>query len=102
MLDRVSGHVEPHLPESCPRLSRLSTPFPLPTLPRLRGRVGRGNEKDADARDKRGHDGGEAIRSHQNARCAWMPFAKADHPGRTYPSLPCPACGEVIGWGISR
>jgi hypothetical protein len=25
------------------------------------------SKKDVDARDKRGHDGGEAIRSHRNA-----------------------------------
>jgi hypothetical protein len=39
--------------------------FPHPTLPRERGRVGWG-KKDVDARDKRGHDGGEVIRSHRN------------------------------------
>jgi hypothetical protein len=27
----------------------------------------RRRKKDADARDKRGHDGGEVIRSHRNA-----------------------------------
>jgi len=39
--------------ESWPGLSRPSTPF-SPKPPK----------KDVDARDKRGHDGGEAIQSH--------------------------------------
>ena len=30
--------------------------FLLPTLPRMRGRVGRGSKQDVDGRDKPGHD----------------------------------------------
>ena len=30
--------------------------FPLPTLPRLRGRVGRGSKQGVDGWDKPGHD----------------------------------------------
>jgi len=46
-------------PESWPGLSRLVPAihaFPLSC-----------RKKDVDARDKRGHDGGETIRSHRNA-----------------------------------
>src|SRR5258708_21989859 len=42
--------------ESWPGLSRPSTSFWL-----------KARKKDLDARDKRGHDGGEVIRSHRNA-----------------------------------
>jgi hypothetical protein len=45
-----------HPPESWPGLSRPSMPLSL-----------KGRKKDMDARDKRGHDGGEVIRSHRNA-----------------------------------
>jgi hypothetical protein len=43
-------------PESWPGLSRPSTPFRLKI-----------SKKDVDARDKRGHDAEEVIRSHRNA-----------------------------------
>jgi hypothetical protein len=44
-----------HLSESWPGLSRPSTSFWL-----------KARKKDVDARDKRGHDGGEVIRSRRN------------------------------------
>jgi hypothetical protein len=30
--------------------------FPLPILPRVRGRIGRGSKQGVDGRDKPGHD----------------------------------------------
>src|SRR5258708_37699432 len=49
-------------PESWPGLSPPSTPCLL-TL----------SKKDVDARDKRGHDGGEGVRSHRNKAPICLP-----------------------------
>jgi hypothetical protein len=55
----MAGFIAPGLDLGHPCLA------PLLPSPGVGARVGRG--QDMDARDKRGHDGGEAIRSHQDA-----------------------------------
>src|SRR5258708_33817930 len=57
-------------PASWPGLSRPSTSFWL-----------RARKKDVDARDERGHDEGEAIRSHRNA------LLRVEHNRRFPPAL---------------